>query len=191
MDDLKIGTIIKMADQKNYYVFDTITVNQKNYALMAPEEETEGQEEIFILKDNIDEQGKRYFTSINNREMITVLENLYSVYQDAGVIEKGKINTQKYIKFIEDDSFADAIKQKYEIDNLKANIEKKDKKLEKAKDLLIENKDAINSYSNKIEELKANNQNLEEYNKMLNETISGLPKIVRKIFIKNDKKLLK
>lgn len=191
MDNLKIGTIVKLADQKNYYIFDTITIKQKNYVLMTPEEEHEEQEEIYVLQNNIDSEGRGYFSSINNDEMSEVLTNFYRVYQEAGIIEKGRINTKNYIKFIEGDETADAIKKKYELNRLEKIVDSKDEKLAKAKELLIENRNLIKSYSDKIDTLQAGNKNLEAQNEMLNNAILGLPKIVRKIFIKNDKKLLK
>lgn len=69
--------------------------------------------------------------------------------------------------------------------NLVEILKKENSKISKAKNLLSEYKDAMKEKDNEIEELRRNNQDL--YN-----CIQGLPKIIKKLFIKNtDIKLLK
>lgn len=69
--------------------------------------------------------------------------------------------------------------------NLVEILKKENSKISKAKNLLSEYKYAMKEKDNEIEELKRNNQDL--YN-----CIQGLPKIIKKLFIKNiDIKLLK
>ena len=69
--------------------------------------------------------------------------------------------------------------------NLVEILKKENSKISKAKNLLSKYKDAMKEKDNEIEELRRNNQDL--YN-----CIQGLPKIIKKLFIKNtDIKLLK
>ena len=68
--------------------------------------------------------------------------------------------------------------------NLVEMLKKENSKIPKARDLLSEYKDALKQKENEIEKLKKNNQDLYE-------CIQGLPKIIKKLFIKNnDIKLL-
>ena len=66
--------------------------------------------------------------------------------------------------------------------NLVETLKKENSKIPKAKDLISEYKEVLKEKDNEIEKLKKNNQEL--YN-----CIEKLPKIIRKIFIKNLKKL--
>lgn len=69
--------------------------------------------------------------------------------------------------------------------NLVEILKKENSKISKAKNLFSEYKDAMREKDNEIEKLRRNNQDL--YN-----CIQGLPKIIKKLFIKNtDIKLLK
>lgn len=63
--------------------------------------------------------------------------------------------------------------------NLVELLKKENNKIPKAKELLSEYKDTIKEKDNEIEKLRRNNQDL--YN-----CIQGLPKIIKKLFIKND-----
>ena len=68
--------------------------------------------------------------------------------------------------------------------NLVEMLKKENSKIPEARDLLSEYKDALKQKDNEIEKLKKNNQDLYE-------CIQGLPKIIKKLFIKNnDIKLL-
>ena len=62
--------------------------------------------------------------------------------------------------------------------NLVEILKKENSKIPKAKDLLSEYKEALKQKEDEIEKLKKNNQDL--YN-----CIQGLPKIIKKLFIKN------
>ena len=64
--------------------------------------------------------------------------------------------------------------------NLVEILKKENSKIPKAKDLLSEYKEALKQKEDEIEKLKKNNQDL--YN-----CIQGLPKIIKKLFIKNFK----
>ena len=63
-------------------------------------------------------------------------------------------------------------------------LKKENEKIPKAKELLQDYKDALKQKDSEIEKLKANNQELYEY-------IEKVPKFIRKIFIKENVKLLK
>jgi threonine synthase len=58
-------------------------------------------------------------------------------------------------------------------------LKNENSKIPKARDLLSEYKDALKQKDYEIEKLKKKNQDLYE-------CIQGLPKIIKKIFIKND-----
>ena len=51
-------------------------------------------------------------------------------------------------------------------------------------------KKIIEKYERDIEDLKKENIKLQEGNEFMNERINKLPKIIQKIFLKDDKKLL-
>ena len=63
--------------------------------------------------------------------------------------------------------------------NLVELLKNENSKIPKARDLLSEYKDALKQKDYEIEKLKKNNQDLYE-------CIQGLPKIIKKLFIKND-----
>lgn len=64
------------------------------------------------------------------------------------------------------------------LNNLVEMLKKENSKIPEIKDLLLEYKDALKQKDNEIKRLKKNNQDL--YN-----CIQGLPKIVKKLFIKD------
>ena len=95
--------------------------------------------------------------------------------------EEYKLIPQEMIDYIEDNFEYD---ENFSIDP-EIPLEKQKIEISKAKNLFSEYKDAMREKDNKIEELRRNNQDL--YN-----CIQGLPKIIKKLFIKNtDIKLLK
>ena len=63
-------------------------------------------------------------------------------------------------------------------------LKKENEKIPKAKELLQDYKDALKQKDSEIEKLKSNNQELYEY-------IEKVPKFIRKIFIRENIKLLK
>ena len=63
-------------------------------------------------------------------------------------------------------------------------LKKENEKIPKAKELLQDYKDALKQKDSEIEKLKLNNQELYEY-------IEKVPKFIRKIFIRENIKLLK
>ena len=91
----------------------------------------------------------------------------------------------EYIKKVkESNNNYDTKIENIRLNNLVELLKKENNKIPKAKELLEEYKEALKQKDNEIEKLKRNNQELYE-------CIQKLPKIIRKIFIKDfDTKLL-
>lgn len=118
---------------------------------------------IPLEKQNIDEKA---------------YEILDKIIDDA---EKTKNMNQKaqYIKEIKESNINyDTKIENIKLKNIIEALKKENSKIQKARDLLSEYKDALKQKDNEIEKLKKNNQDLYD-------CIQGLPKIIKKLFIKN------
>ena len=114
-------------------------------------------------------------------------EILDNIVKTTEVNKKGKKDTEMndYLKIIrESNQNYNARIENIRLKNLVEILKKENNKISKAKDLLSEYKEALKQKDEEIEKLKKNNQDL--YN-----CIQGLPKIIKKMFIKdsNIKKL--
>ena len=100
------------------------------------------------------------------------------------VESKGK-DVNQYISDVkEQNKEFDAKVENVKLKNIIEMLKKENEKIPKAKELLQDYKDALKQKDSEIEKLKANNQELYEY-------IEKVPKFIRKIFIKENVKLLK
>ncbi len=132
--------------------------------------------EIPLEKQKIDDKTFEMLDKIVKSAEITKKENKS--------IKNAEIDS--YLKEIrESNQNYNARIENIRLKNLVEILKKENSKISKAKNLLSEYKYAMKEKDNEIEELKRNNQDL--YN-----CIQGLPKIIKKLFIKNiDIKLLK
>lgn len=132
--------------------------------------------EIPLEKQKIDDKAFEMLDKIVKSAEITKKENKS--------IKNAEIDS--YLKEIrESNQNYNARIENIRLKNLVDILKKENSKISKAKNLLSEYKDAMKEKDNEIEKLKRNNQDL--YN-----CIQGLPKIIKKLFIKNtDIKLLK
>ena len=91
--------------------------------------------------------------------------------------DKAKMNA--YIQEVKESNqnYNDRI-ENIRLKNLVEMLKKENSKILKAKDLISDYKDALKQKEDEIEKLKKNNQDL--YN-----CIQGLPKIIKKLFIKD------
>ena len=130
---------------------------------------------IPLEKQKIDDKAYEMLDKIVKSAEITKKENKSIINTEMNAyLQKVRESNKNYNTRIEN------IRLKNLVDMLK----KENSKIQKARDLLYEYKDAIKEKDNEIEKLRRNNQNL--YN-----CIQGLPKIIKKLFIKNnDIKLL-
>lgn len=78
-----------------------------------------------------------------------------------------------------------------ELKNITNALEEEKEKVEKAKNLIIDYKEVIEQKDARIRELKEEIESLKEDNVALNSMIQKVPGFLRKIFIKDDIKMLK
>ena len=132
--------------------------------------------EIPLEKQKIDDKAFEMLDKIVRSAEITKKENKS--------IKNAEIDS--YLKEIrESNQNYNARIENIRLKNLVEILKKENSKISKAKNLFSEYKDAMREKDNEIEKLRRNNQDL--YN-----CIQGLPKIIKKLFIKNtDIKLLK
>ena len=131
---------------------------------------------IPLEKQKIDDKAYEILDKIVKATEVTKNENkLHDKAKMNAYIQEVKESNQNYNARIEN----------IRLKNLVEILKKENSKISKAKNLLSKYKDAMKEKDNEIEELRRNNQDL--YN-----CIQGLPKIIKKLFIKNtDIKLLK
>ena len=123
-----------------------------------PLEKQKIDDKVFGMLDKIvksAEMTKKENKSIKNAEMVSYLKEI-------------RESNQNY----------DARIENIRLKNLVEMLKKENSKIPKAKDLLSDYKDALKQKEYEIEKLKKNNQDL--YN-----CIQGLPKIIKKLFIKD------
>lgn len=128
---------------------------------------------IPLERQRIDEKAYEFLDKIVKATEIAQKEN--KTNEDAKIatyVQEVKKSNQNYNAKIEN----------IRLKNLVETLKKENSKIPKAKDLISEYKEVLKQKDNEIEKLKKNNQEL--YN-----CIEKLPKIIRKIFIKNLKKL--
>lgn len=130
---------------------------------------------IPLEKQKIDDKAYEMLDKIVKSAEITKKENKSIINTEMNAyLQKVRESNKNYNTRIEN------IRLKNLVDMLK----KENSKIQKARDLLYEYKDAIKEKDNEIEKLRRNNQDL--YN-----CIQRLPKIIKKLFKKNgDIKLL-
>ena len=131
---------------------------------------------IPLEKQKIDDKAYEILEKIVKSAETTKKENK--------AINNSKVNT--YLQIVrESNKNYNARIENIRLKNLLEMLKKENSKIPKARDLLSEYKEALQQKDYEIEKLKKNNQDLYE-------CIQGLPKIIKKLFIKNDDiKLLK
>lgn len=124
---------------------------------------------IPLEKQKIDEKAYEMLDKIVKATEATKRENkLQDSAKMNAYIQEVKKSNQNYNARIEN----------VRLKNLVEMLKKENSKIPKAKDLLTDYKDVLKQKEDEIEKLKKNNQDL--YN-----CIQGLPKIIKKLFIKN------
>lgn len=124
---------------------------------------------IPLEKQKIDDKAYEILDKIVKATEVTKNENkLQDNAKIDAYIQKVKESNQNYNARIEN----------VRLKNLVEMLKRENNKIPKAKDLLSNYKEALKQKENEIEKLKKNNQEL--YN-----CIQGLPKIIKKIFIKD------
>ena len=124
---------------------------------------------IPLEKQKIDDKAYEILDKIVKATEVTKNENkLHDKAKMNAYIQEVKESNQNYNDRIEN------IRPK----NLVEMLKKENSKILKAKDLISDYKDALKQKEDEIEKLKKNNQDL--YN-----CIQGLPKIIKKLFIKD------
>lgn len=124
---------------------------------------------IPLEKQKIDDKAYEMLDKIVKATEVTKRENrLQDSAKMNAYIHEVKESNQNYNARIEN----------VRLKNLVEMLKKENSKISKAKDLLSDYKDALKQKEDEIEKLKKNNQDL--YN-----CIQGLPKIIKKLFIKD------
>lgn len=124
---------------------------------------------IPLEKQKIDDKAYEILDKIVKATEVTKNENkLQDNAKIDAYIQKVKESNQNYNARIEN----------VRLKNLVEMLKRENNKIPKAKDLLSDYKEALKQKENEIEKLKKNNEEL--YN-----CIQGLPKLIKKIFIKD------
>ena len=124
---------------------------------------------IPLEKQKIDDKAYEILDKIVKATEVTKNENkLHDKAKMNAYIQEVKESNQNYNDRIEN----------IRLKNLVEMLTKDNRKILKAKDLISDYKDALKQKEDEIEKLKKNNQDL--YN-----CIQGLPKIIKKLFIKD------
>ena len=124
---------------------------------------------IPLEKQKIDDKAYEILDKIVKATEVTRNENkLHDKAKMNAYIQEVKESNQNYNDRIEN----------IRLKNLVEMLKKENSKIPKAKDLISDYKDALKQKEDEIEKLKKNNQDL--YN-----CIQGLPKIIKKLFIKD------
>ena len=124
---------------------------------------------IPLEKQKIDDKAYEILDKIVKATEVTKNENkLHDKAKMNAYIQEVKESNQNYNDRIEN----------IRLKNLVEMLKKENSKILKAKDLISDYKDALKQKEDEIEKLKKNNQDL--YN-----CIQGLPKIIKKLFIKD------
>jgi len=91
-------------------------------------------------------------------------------------------NSRKRLRELEDENIR--------LKGIISALEEENKKIDKAKELFIDYKEVVSKKDSKIQELNEEINELKKANSELHSQIESLPKLVRKIFIKDDVKML-
>ena len=91
-------------------------------------------------------------------------------------------NSRKRLRELEDENIR--------LKGIISALEEENKKIDKAKELFIDYKEVVSKKDSKIKELNEEINELKKANSELHSQIESLPKLVRKIFIKDDVKML-
>lgn len=91
-------------------------------------------------------------------------------------------NSRKILRELEDENIR--------LKGIISALEEENKKIDKAKELFIDYKEVVSKKDSKIQELNEEINELKKANSELHSQIESLPKLVRKIFIKDDVKML-
>ena len=75
MEELIIGTIIKLRNGKEYIVADNCKINSVQYVILTNNEESD-EEEIFVLK-NCKDKNNQYFLQSTSEEEFNSVINYY------------------------------------------------------------------------------------------------------------------
>ena len=184
MEELIIGTIIKLRNGKEYIVADNCKINSIQYVILTNNEEND-EEEIFVLKNCKDKNNQYFLQSTSEEEFNSVINYYRELYTELGVYDGQKLNFSKIYNIYRSES--ELIKKaKSKIENEAINKQNSVKTAE----VMEKSKKIIEKYEKDIEDLKKENIKLQEGNEFMNERINKLPKIIQKIFLKDDKKLL-
>lgn len=193
MEELVKGSIIQLENEKLYLIIDSYKIHNEEYVMLIDTEEPDDdQEEIFILKNCKDNQGIFYLDSISEEEYNKVLIYCYKVYENAGILNNNQLEYNKLYKSIFDEDIINSAKEETTKNDLDEYIKKMELKLNSAKELFEKDKELLKEYQEKVDNLKNSNDKLQEYNQFLNEKMNKVPKLIRKIFLRdNETKLLK
>ena len=184
MEELIIGTIIKLHNDKEYIVADSCKINSVQYVILTNNEESD-EEEIFVLKNCKDKDNQYFLQSTSEEEFNSVINYYRELYTELGVYNGQELNFSKiYNIYCNESELIKKAKGKIENDAVnKQNSIKATEVMEKSKKI-------IEKYERDIEDLKKENIKLQEGNEFMNERMNNLPKIIQKIFLKENKKLL-
>lgn len=91
-------------------------------------------------------------------------------------------NSRKKLRELEDENIR--------LKGIISALEEENKKIDKAKELFIDYKEVVSKKDSKIQELNEEINELKKANSELHSQIESLPKLIRKIFIKDDVKML-
>lgn len=148
--------------EENFEYDENFTINPK-----IPLEKQKIDDKAYDLLEKIVKQTKTAYSN----EISTKQNNSSEIDEYINKVRQSNENYETKIENIR-------------LNNLIELLKKENSKIPKAKELLEEYKDALKQKDNEIEKLKRNNQELYA-------SIQKLPKIIRRLFIKDfDKKLL-
>ena len=157
-----------------------------------PEEEYEliPQEEIDYVEDNFEYDENISIDPSIPLENQKIDDKAYEILDR--IIKKAEAN--KKVNIQEVDEYIESVKEsnkKFDIEmenirlkNIIETLEKENSKIPKAKELLEEYKEMVKQKDREIEELRENNKYLYECNQKI-------PKFIRKLFVKDDIRLLR
>lgn len=158
-----------------------MTKNQALYEVYLiinelPEEEYNliPQEEIDYIKDNMEEIENYSFDPTQDLATQNISSQAYDYLE-------------KLLKKIEENNETTEESQVDELTYLRDLVEK----LKKENEVIPASQKLIEKYENVVKAKNAEISNLKEQNEMLTSQINGLPKLVKKLFIKDASKLLK
>ena len=78
MQDFKKNQQVQLADGKTYLYIDTILMNGHSYHFLSPKDE-----DTFIVGEILNEDGKRFFKIIRDKDLIIKIQDHYRSYPES------------------------------------------------------------------------------------------------------------